>query len=201
MRVIKKQEVKVLEQTALKDHPNYKRMDAYRHVKRCLPFLCVIGLIGSNLLALLMPQSYREWLLGIQQPSAMKRIAAVFKIIALFAGVLVVMVPLHEMIHAVVLGFCKCYVMFQLPSVSVYCDRWIPKCRMMLAMILPFVTYTVIAAILFLISGEWYPCVWFMWINLLFASTDIFMFVYILLQIPRNALICGYYYDISKEFS
>lgn len=197
MRIIRTEEVKELEQAELKKHPEYKKMDVYRHVKRWMPIIYSIVIFLSTILAVCMPHNYIEWLADIQHPWVVKVIVVSIIWIMMVLILVMVMTPLHEVLHAVPLGIRRCYMLVNLPqTVSVYSNQWHSKCRTLLSMMLPFVFYTIVAIVVIVISGAWYPCLWFMLINMACSATDIFMFTYIMVKIPANAMICNYYYYI-----
>lgn len=195
MKVISYEEIKIREKALLEKYQNYKKMDAYKTIKRYMPWIHIVILIVSTVFAMKMPQTYMEWLRDIREPLILGKILAGLKAIGLIILVMVVMVPIHEVLHAIPLGIQECYMIMNLPkSISVYCDKWHSKKRDMISMICPFVFFTLIDVFFCILSGMWYLGVFFMMINIATASTDIFMFFYIMRKVPKNSLVFGYYY-------
>lgn len=119
---------------------------------------------------------------------------------------LFIITPIHELLHFIPYQLNifsnKSWLIFQNSSVAAHFDGRVSKIRVMISLTLPFIVLPIVLiSVSTLVSKETSYLIYFLtYISILGCYSDIMMFFYILIKLPRNCIIYGNRYKIQRKY-
>jgi hypothetical protein len=113
-----------------------------------------------------------------------------------------IITPIHELIHVIPFQLNvfsnKTWLLFGNGAASVHFDGEISKNREMISLVLPFIVLPIILVFVSTIvpKGISYLIYFLLYMSILGCYSDIMMFFYILIKLPRNCIIYGNRYKV-----
>ncbi len=197
MKIINQKECNRIAAVNISQYPDAIKITAlYATIKKLTPFLIITAFILTNIL--LRYTDTKNLILNYLRLHGLPSLLGSLFVVILGLLVFFIMTVIHEFVH--LLGYIKdfksCYLILSIKTVSVYNSKWVTKTNQLMTLILPFLFFFLVAAIISIITKNINLFYWITLLNLAGSSSDIIVFFVFLKKAPKNSLILGHYYRI-----
>jgi len=198
MKIINQKECNRIAADNISQYPDAIKITAlYATIKKLTPFLIITAFILTNVL--LRYTDTKNLILNYLELHSLPSFPGSLFVVILGLLVFFIMTVIHEFVH--LLGYIKdfksCYLIFSIKAFSVYNSKWVTKTNQLITLILPFLFFLLVAAIISIIMKNIYLFYWITLLNLASSCSDIVVFFVFLMKAPKNSLILGHYYRIQ----